>query len=175
MHLYLVGYRGSGKSTLGRAIGQRLQWPCIDCDDSIEKSAGKSIREIFAEEGAEGFRDREEAVLKDIASIQNPQVVSLGGGAILRPANRELISKTGICVWLTASPATLWNRILADTSTAERRPPLSNLSGYDEVVELLKQREPLYRAVSQKIVDTETLSAEAIGDDIIQWVRSKGL
>ena len=87
-HIYLTGYRGSGKTSVGKRLGQRLFLPVIDLDDRIEAAADMSIREIFAHEGEAGFRDRESAALR-VAGVELPSVVSLGGGAILREENRR--------------------------------------------------------------------------------------
>jgi shikimate kinase len=174
MHVYLIGYRGSGKTTVGKLLAARLGWSAVDCDDLVEAAAQQSIREIFAKEGESGFRDREQAIVEQLAAgcESLPRVVSLGGGAILREANRHAICRSGRRVWLTASPETLVRRIRLDSSTAERRPALSALNDYEEVVNILEVRRPLYMAVAQKIVDTESLSAEAISDDIARWLNA---
>lgn len=174
MHLYLIGYRGSGKTTVGKVVAARLGLPAVDCDDLVEQVAGQSIREIFVSEGESGFRDREQAIVEELAaeSESQPRVVSLGGGAILREANRTAICSSGRRVWLTASPETLLRRTQSDQSTAERRPALSALNDYEEVVNILAVRRPLYMAVAQKIVDTESLSVEAISDDIVSWLNA---
>lgn len=174
MHLYLIGYRGSGKSTIAKQLSRRLGISFLDTDELIEREAGCSIREIFAREGESGFRDREQSAIEQLASSANgaPRIVALGGGAILRPANREAIVQSGHRIWLTASPQTLFERIQADHSTADRRPALSTLNDYEEVVAILGQREPLYRQIAQKTVNTESLSAEAICDVIADWVKS---
>src|SRR5688500_3805160 len=175
MHVYLIGYRGSGKTTVARLLGKRLDRPSVDCDDLIEVAAGRSIREIFAAEGEQGFRDREQAVVGQVAAEADcrPMVVSLGGGAVLRETNRSAICESGYCVWLDASPQTLIQRIRADKSTAARRPALSALNDYDEVVALLEARVPLYQALAQKTINTDELSAEAISDDIAGWLSGK--
>ena len=177
MHLYLMGYRGSGKSTIAKMLSVRWSLPSVDCDDLIEQAAACSIREIFAREGEPGFRDREQEVIDQLSkkATLRPEidlVVALGGGAILREQNRNRICETGHRVWLTASPLTLFQRIHGDHTSSDRRPALSSMSGYEEVVEVLAKREPLYSQVAQKTVDTESLSAEAICDTITDWVRS---
>lgn len=174
MHVYLIGYRGSGKTTVGKLLAERLNRPSVDCDDLIEQAAGQTIREIFATEGEAGFRDREQAAIEQLAEQADlkPAVVALGGGAILRQANRATICRSGYRIWLTAAPATLAARIGADHTTAARRPALSALSGYDEIVDLLAQREPLYAAVAQKTLNTEGLTAEAICGDIADWLKT---
>lgn len=174
MHLYLIGYRGSGKSTIAKRLSERLGLPWLDTDALIEQAAGCTIREIFEREGESGFRDREQSVIEELTSSAStcPNIVALGGGAILRAANREAIARSGRRIWLTASPQVLHSRIQGDQSTINRRPALSKLNDYEEVVAILGQREPLYRQVAQKTVDTEALSAEAICAIIADWVRS---
>ena len=114
------------------------------------------------------------AIVEQLASESesSPRIVSLGGGAILREANRVAICRSGKRVWLTATPETLVERIRADRSTAARRPALSALNDYEEVVNVLAARRPLYLAVAQKIVDTENMTAEAISDEIAKWLKS---
>lgn len=173
MNIYLIGYRGSGKTTVGKHLARRLGWPAIDSDDLIEHAAGATIREIFASEGEAGFRNREAQIVEQLArqASQQPRVVSLGGGAILRQSNRIALSSSGTCIWLTASPEKLIERMQADATTGERRPALSQLSNYDEVVAILTAREPLYRATAQKIVNTEDTTVEAICDEIVNWLH----
>lgn len=174
MHIYLIGYRGSGKTTVGRLLAAQLGRPSIDCDDLIEQAAGRTIREIFVTEGEPGFRDREQAIIEKLAlqADLQPAVVALGGGAILREANRTAICRSGRRIWLTAPPQTLAARIQRDQTTAARRPALSALSGYDEIVKLLAEREPLYAEIAQKTLNTEGLSAEAICEDIADWLKN---
>src|SRR4051794_29603842 len=95
--VYLVGARGSGKTTVGRLLADRLGWPFIDADDVIEARAGRSVTGIFAAEGEVGFRDREAAVLAEAAGLSR-HVIATGGGAVLRPATRELLRSAGFCV-----------------------------------------------------------------------------
>src|SRR4051812_11920796 len=101
VHLYLVGYRGSGKSCVGAIIASWLGRPFLDADAVLEADAGRTIRDIFASEGEAGFRDRETATLRKL-SAGPPAVIATGGGVILRAENRELLRSTGFVVWLTA-------------------------------------------------------------------------
>lgn len=172
MHLYLMGYRGSGKSTVGRQLAQHLGWPIIDTDEFIEQTAGCSIRQIFEVEGEVGFRDREQAAVTEVAHRTPACVVSLGGGAILRPANQAIITSTGKRVWLQASPELLYGRISGDHTTAERRPQLTQHAGYAEVVEILAAREPIYRRLAQLIVDTEQRTPDEVVLEIADWLKS---
>src|SRR5262245_13601530 len=128
MNLYLIGHRGSGKTTVAAALGEQLGWPWLDADAELERRAGQSIKQIFAEGGETAFRDLESAVLADLAA-RDRHIIALGGGAILREDNRQLIKSSGKVVWLQASPETLLARIHADPTTAERRPNLTGQGG----------------------------------------------
>lgn len=164
-HLYLTGYRGCGKSTVAKLLAARLDRPLTDLDDVIESSAGCSIAEIFAAEGEPGFRDRETQALRMIVE-DPPSVIALGGGAILRSVNREMITATGWCVWLDADPAVIAERLAADATTAPRRPALTGLAPTDEIFAVMKEREPLYREVADRQIDTTARSIPEIVDEI---------
>lgn len=161
--VFLIGSRCVGKSAVGLRLAQRLGWAFVDADEELERRAGRTIREIFASEGETAFRDREAAVLADLAARADV-VVATGGGVVLRPENRERLS-AGPVVWLTARPQTLWARMQGDASTAERRPALAQ-GGLAEVESLLAQREPLYRACATWTFDTESATPDALADAI---------
>lgn len=169
-HLYLTGYRGSGKTTVGRLVASRLGRRCIDLDDEIETHAGRSIREIFAENGEAAFRDLETAALARVAGGP-AAVISLGGGAILRPENREVIANTGVAVWLKIDADTVIQRLAGDASTAERRPSLTSLPIRAEVESLLQKRQPLYQQVANYEVDAAGQSVAAIVDQIVARLK----
>lgn len=165
-NIILVGYRGTGKTTVGRLLAQRLGVPFADNDDRIEELAGKSIAEIFATEGEPGFRDRESAALAELCARSN-SVIATGGGAVLREANRKLLKARGFVVWLTAPPETIWQRLQSDPATGARRPNLTTTGGEDEVKALVAAREPLYREVADFVSPTDTLSPDAVADAIL--------
>jgi len=179
-HLYLVGYRGTGKSTVGRLVAAELGWPFIDLDERIEATAGTSIAGIFAGEGEAGFRDRESAALKEAAGIVGagrvsdglPAVIATGGGIILREENRRLLMATGFVVWLQASAEAIWERVQADAVTAARRPNLTMGGGLPEIVELLAVRERYYTEVADARVPTDGRSPEAVAAAILTLFRS---
>lgn len=165
MNVYLIGYRGVGKSTVAPALATRLGWSWLDLDDELERRAGMSIAEIFRAEGESAFRDLEESVLAE-ASGRDHQVVATGGGVIGRPANRERLAK-GHVVWLTATPATILARISGDQSTAARRPNLTLAGGLAEIERMLETREPLYGSLADQVLDTETTSRDELVDAIL--------
>jgi shikimate kinase len=166
MNLILIGARGSGKSTIGRILAQRLGCSYFDSDDEIEARAGKSIAEIFAAEGETGFRDRETQVVAELAA-QDRAVIAVGGGAVVRHENRQAIAGARV-VWLTATPATLWRRIEADAATASRRPRLSPDGGITELIATLDARREVYRRCAHLVVDTEGKTPAEIADAICE-------
>ena len=168
-NLYLVGYRGTGKSTVGRLLADALDRPFVDLDERIETDAGRSITAIFADEGEAGFRYREMAALRAAAGMNS--IVATGGGVVLREENRRVLKSTGFVVWLQAPAAILWERIRADTLTAARRPNLTS-GGLAEIVELLAVRERFYREVADAVVDAGAASPEAVTDAILNYIVS---
>lgn len=159
--IFLIGYRGTGKTTVGRLLADRLGWTFADCDDHIEAGAGKSIAEIFAAEGEAGFRDREALVLRDLGTRERI-VIATGGGVVLRPENREHLRSGGSIAWLTARPETVWARLQLDPTSRARRPNLTSAGGMDEVRALMAAREPLYREIAHFTADADAPSPEAV-------------
>jgi shikimate kinase len=166
--LFLIGSRGSGKSTIARLLAHELGWDWLDADTELEKRYGQSIRAIFAAEGEAGFRDKESAVLVQLCRLSR-YVVATGGGVVLREGNRVLLRASGRTVWLTADVETLWQRVQADSTTAERRPPLT-LGGRAEMEEILHFREPLYRQCADIVVETTGRDPNEIAAEILRWM-----
>lgn len=162
----LIGYRGTGKSTAARHAALRLGWDWVDADVEVELRAGKSIAAIFADDGEAAFRDLEAEVVAELCSRRRT-VIALGGGAILRPENRDAIGRTGAVVWLTASVDAIVRRLAEDATTAERRPNLTKAGGRTEVAQLLAAREPFYRACATLEVDTQEKTPAEIADEIV--------
>ncbi len=154
--LLLIGYRGTGKSTVARLLAARLGWDWIDADVEIERRAGKSIAAIFAEDGEPRFRDLEAEVLAE--SVARPRtVVACGGGVVVREANRKLLVAAPRVVWLRGSADVLQRRIAADATTAARRPNLTSQGGSAEIETLLRRREPWYRECAKLTLDTDAV------------------
>lgn len=161
MSIVLIGYRGSGKSTIGRKLADRLWQDLVDTDELIVKKAGKTIKEIFETEGEGRFRDLETEVVKEAIQLQEV-VISLGGGAVLREENRNAIRNSGHkVIYLKCDPEVLFARIQADTTTSAMRPSLTPLGGtLEEVEKVLGAREPLYREMMTAELDVTNLSVE---------------
>lgn len=169
MSVVLIGYRGSGKSTIGKRLADQLWQPFVDTDLMIVKEAGKSIADIFAQEGEPHFRDLETQALTLAMTLQE-HVISLGGGAVVREANRKIIAQSGHrVIYLRCDPAVLASRISADPGTASSRPALSAAaSPVDEVSQVLAVREPLYRQCCHVELDVTNLTVD---DAVVHIVR----
>jgi shikimate kinase len=165
-HLYLTGYRGSGKTSVGKLLGEKLAMPVVDLDDRIEAAADMSIRDIFDREGETGFRARESVALRVVGG-ELPSVVSLGGGAILSEENRSMISSTGFCIWLKVDADTVLARLDRDAETAARRPALTKLPPREEIASMLAFREPIYSAVANVAIDVTGKQISKIADEVI--------
>jgi shikimate kinase len=159
MNIFLVGYRGSGKTTVAAALAEQLGWNWVDADAELERKQGKTIKQIFANEGEAAFREYEAAVLTELAAGDGT-IAALGGGVVLREANRHLLKKRGKVVWLKAPAEVLLERIQGDATTAERRPNLTGQGGIEEIRTLLAQREPLYTAVADLQAQADRPPAE---------------
>jgi len=176
MIVSLIGFRGAGKTTVGRLVATRLGAPFADADEAIAAAAGASIAEIFSREGEAGFRAREEAALATLlASAAGRSVVSLGGGAVLSSANRERMRAAGLVVYLEARPATLRERLAADPATAASRPALvrGSKDAVAEIDDLLAARRPLYESTAHERVVVDDRSPEAIADEIAMLVLAR--
>jgi shikimate kinase len=167
MILTLIGYRATGKTTLARLLAERLAWDWIDADVEIERRAGKSIGQIFAEDGESAFRDLEAQVIAELCR-RDQLVLATGGGAPLRPESRKAMQDAGKVVWLTARPETILARMSTDDTTASRRPSLTDQGPLEEILQLLKRREPIYQEAADLIVDTEGKSPEALSEEILE-------
>lgn len=168
MNLYLIGYRGCGKSTVAPLVAERLGWNCVDADDWIESASEMTIAAIFSKWGEAEFRRRETNAIAEIAKAPDT-IVSLGGGAPVTEENRKLISNSGKTAWLRAAPETLWQRISADAMSAQRRPDLTEFGGLAEVELLLASRCPAYERCAEYTIDVDDLNPEEIAERIVDW------
>jgi shikimate kinase len=169
MSIVLIGYRGSGKSTIGYKLANRLWQEVVDTDALVVKKAGKTIAEIFEQDGEQRFRDLETEVVREVAKLQDV-VISLGGGAVVREENRRALKEAGHkIVYLKCDPEVLLQRIQADAATSMSRPNLTNLfGGIEEIEKVLGEREPIYRELMTAELDVTNLSVE---DAVVYIVR----
>jgi len=172
MVITLIGYRGSGKSSVARYLAQALDMSWVDSDDLIEERAGKSIREIFADDGEAEFRRLECEVIAELTSRPS-LIIAAGGGAILAEENRLQMKASGPVVWLQARAATLADRIEQDAATEDRRPSLTGQSVTEEVVAVLRQRLPDYQDAATNTIDTEGMTLEQVTAEIVAQLSAE--
>ncbi len=164
MNLVLIGYRGTGKSTVGKILARKLGRTVVSTDAEIVKRANLSVPDIVKQFGWDHFRDLESAVCRDVAA-QDQLIIDTGGGAILRPENVEVLQKTGTLIWLTATVETITRRIGGET----QRPSLTGTKSFtDEIREVLNERTPKYQAAAAHVVSTDGISSAQVADRILQ-------
>ena len=166
MLLTLIGYRATGKTTLAKLLAQRLGWDWIDADVEIERRAGKTIAQIFADDGEPAFRDIEAQVIADLCR-RDRLVLAAGGGAPLRPESRQAMRDAGSVVWLTARPETILARMSGDATTTTRRPDLTDKDPLMEIIHLLDVRTPIYQESAHWVVDTEGKPPAELATEIV--------
>jgi shikimate kinase len=163
MNIVLIGYRGTGKSTVGKLLARRLGHELVSTDAEIVKRAKQSIPEIVAQHGWEYFRDVESDVCRDLAE-RDQLVIDTGGGAILRPQNVEVLKRNGKLIWLTATVETITARIGGDT----QRPSLTGTKSFvDEIRDVLRDRAPKYQAAADHVVQTDGRSIQHLVEAIL--------
>lgn len=170
MHLrnyILIGPMGAGKSTIGRLLAKELGLPFKDSDKEIEERTGASIPLIFDVEGEAGFRDREQAVITELCQQQG-LVLATGGGAILRPENRQAMSQGAVVIYLHASV----EHQLARTARDRNRPLLQTKNPGKVLAELLAARDPFYREIATLIIETDTRPPRMVVQEIMQFLNT---
>lgn len=167
-NIFLIGLMGAGKTTVGRALAKRLNKQFIDSDHEIEARTGASIPLIFEIEGEESFRQREADVIRDLTAL-NGIVLATGGGAVLRPENREYLKAHGTVIYLRASV----NSILQRTSHDKNRPLLRTADPRKRIEELARDREPLYLETADIVVDTGRPNVQSLVQTILSKLEQK--
>lgn len=167
-NIFLIGLMGAGKTTVGRALAKRLNKRFIDSDHEIEARTGASIPLIFEIEGEESFRQREADVIRDLTAL-NDIVLATGGGAVLRPQNRECLKTRGTVIYLRASV----NSVLQRTSHDKNRPLLRTADPRKRIEELAREREPLYMETAHIVVDTGRPNVQSLVQTILAKLEQK--
>lgn len=165
-HIYLIGFMGTGKSTVSKALKNLMEVNEIDLDAAIVKENGMTIPEMFEQFGEKYFRDKETRMLHKIARY-HPAIISCGGGTILRDENVDIMRKKGIIVWLTATPETIFERV----KDGRNRPLLNGNMNVAYIAQLLESRLPRYQIASDVSVSTDGKKPEEIAAEIINLMN----
>lgn len=170
-NIALIGFRATGKSTVGRILAMELGRTFIDMDRHLTETFGRDIQCWVRTHGWESFRDEESRLLKALAGGSN-LVVATGGGVILDPANREILRSHFAVIWLTASMETILDRLARDPNTVHDRPPLTDLSLAREVEQLLEERSTLYARAADLTLSTDVLPLQEVVSAITQYMTN---
>lgn len=171
MQIVLIGYRGSGKSSVGKLLAEELKWAWCDSDNEIEAGLDVTIAEVFERQGESHFRDLETAAIKRLLvdADDRGQVISLGGGAPMKERNRVLWKDSATCVYLKGSAKTLYQRISSDETSENRRPDLTDEGGLAEVQKMLDLRSATYQSCADLIVDVDDRMPGEIVQEIVKY------
>jgi len=167
-NIFLVGMMGAGKTTVGRALATRMKREFVDTDRLLVDRTGVPVATVFEIEGEEGFRRRESAILREVCE-HDERVVATGGGIVLAEENLAVMRGAGTVVYLRARIESLWERTRHDSS----RPLLATTNPRERLAELLKQREPLYRAAAHIVVDSGPQSAATLVNRVLAALRAQ--
>lgn len=171
-NIILVGYMGCGKTTVGKHLARICGLDFLDTDELIEEQQGRSIREIFASDGEEVFRDMETQALKEmLEKKEDGFVISTGGGMAVREENRELLKQLGKVYYLKAEPETVYARIKGDT----KRPLLQCEDPLSRIREMLVHREPAYEAAAHHIISVDDKRQQELAENIKATGKAEGI
>lgn len=167
-HIILIGFMGSGKSTYGKLIANKLGYSFVDTDHYIERKEGRSVSDIFSDDGEEYFRSLETEVLKELMQEKKPLVLSLGGGTPLREDNRELMKDRGYTIFLKITADEAYERLKDDSE----RPLLQVENPKERIEKLLWVRNPIYEAVADYVLVEENKTLDDIFYELSELVRN---
>ncbi len=165
-NVILIGFMGTGKTSIGKRVAHSLGFAFIDTDELIVESRGKTISDIFTDEGEDYFRDLESDTLRN-CSKRNNQVISTGGGIVLREGNRQMLAETGYVIWLKASADAILERV----SRNHERPLLHTPDPLQTIKDLLLERDKMYSASADFTIDTDELSIDETTFGICESAR----
>ncbi len=162
-NIILIGFMGSGKTTVGIRLSYRMRRPMLDTDKLIEKDEGRTISEIFDKEGEQYFRDLETDCLRKLTDTANDRIISVGGGLPIREENHALLKELGTVVYLRAKADTIYDRLKNDKT----RPLLQGSDPMGKIRALMEERSAVYERAADIIVDVDGRDFESIMDEIV--------
>ena len=168
MNIILIGFMGTGKSSVGMAVAKELGWTYLDTDEQIEKQENMPINDIFSIKGEAVFRDLETQLLGSF-SQKDQLVLSTGGGMVLRDENVASMKKMGKLVLLTAKPEVVYERIKQET----HRPLLKVADPLEEIRKILGVRQPIYKKVADLEIDTSKLGVAQVAQKIVKYINEQ--
>ncbi|WP_372679536.1 shikimate kinase [Desulfosarcina sp.] len=174
MNLFLIGYRCTGKTSVGQVLAQQLGWHFVDTDRMVVAAAGVSIDRMVTNHGWLFFRKQERQALVSV-SAGDRQVVATGGGMILDERNVSTMKRSGRIVWLTASETTILTRMRGDSATSESRPSLTRQGLTAEIATVLAERRPLYEKAADHVVATDRRTVTVICERILAALEMRNL
>jgi len=174
MNIVLIGYRGVGKSSVGKKLAFRLQRRFVDTDILLEEHQQALVSEIVKSHGWEHFRKMEKGIIKELAG-QDHLVIAAGGGAVLDPENVSAFKKNGMIVWLTADGQVLQKRMAGDSRTVGQRPSLTGKGTLEELEEVMASRAPFYEGAMEVQLDTSAMSVEAVVNSMFSILRERNV
>ncbi|MEW6185130.1 MAG: shikimate kinase [Thermodesulfobacteriota bacterium] len=164
-NIILIGYRCTGKTSVGRKLAEFLDLPFYDTDQMIADRIGKTIKTWVEEKGWASFREEEKKVIQEL-SFGAPGIVSLGGGAVMDPENQTTIRQAGRVIWLKAEVQTILERMKSDPNNQDNRPALSEMDRENEAREILAQRTPFYEQTADWILETDGKTIEVLVSEL---------
>jgi shikimate kinase len=171
-NLVLIGYRATGKTSVGIRLAEALHRPFVDLDQVLVSEAGRSVADIVAQDGWAEFRRLEKALVARYRDAQR-LVLATGGGVVLNPNNVAALRENGIIIWLTADPAAIQARLAQDQPRDANRPSLTGEDTVREVLEVLEARAPLYQAAAQISIDTTHRSVAQVVKLVLAALKSE--
>lgn len=173
MNIVLIGFRCTGKTSVGKSLSEKLGLEFIDADDVIKQRAGSTISKLFQTRGETYFRLLESDVITELAK-RDSKIIAAGGGAVLKYKNVKNLKRQGILIRLKADRDTVYKRIMKDARTKTQRPPLTKQNLYQEIKELMKFRQHYYQRAADYTVNTTDKTIETVVDEVLQILQKVG-
>ena len=173
MKVVLIGYRATGKSTVGRILSAKLKITFWDADSLVEKSMAMPVKEIVALHGWDFFRAKEKETIKTLTQ-KGACVIATGGGVVLAQENVNMLKQAGLIIWINAPLQDIVDRLKKDARNGAIRPQFTSGNIIQETIDIMRQRLPLYESATDYTVDTLNKNAEEVAEEIYQYLRKSG-